>query len=95
MKLRTIPGKKKEGDTILLAETNGEEAVKMVDVAQMVVHWYYNEENLYPPPRYLGGKMFMSFLDDCIKEPNNITTVAQRYHLTVEISHKPLKDSAK
>jgi len=90
MKFRTIPGKKKEGDTILLAQTNGEEAVKMVDVAQMVVHWYYNEENLYPQSEgYRGGKMFMSFLMDCIKEPNDITIVAQRYHLTVEISHKP------
>ena len=80
MKFRFIPGRKKEGDRILLIQTDGEEAVKMVDVAKMVVYWYRNEENLYPPPG-MGGEFFLSFILDCIQEPENIDIIAERYKL--------------
>lgn len=65
----------------MLIQTDGEEAVRMIDVARLVVYWYQNEENLYPQPRYRGGMMFLDFLMDCIKEPDNIEGVAERYRL--------------
>lgn len=88
MKFRKIKGRKKEGDEILLVQTNGEEAVTMRDIAVMVVHKYHNENLLYPPPKFKGGEMLMEFLRECIKHPDQIDLIASQYELTKGVKLK-------
>lgn len=91
MKFRKIKGKKKEGDEILLVKTegcDGWEAVKLIDIAKMVVFKYQNEDFLYPPPRFQGGQMVLNFLRDCIKEPDRIDFIATKYKLTKGVEVK-------
>lgn len=88
MKFRKVKGKKHKDDKILLAKTDGEEAVTMRDIAVMVVHKYYNEELLYPPPRFEGGEMLMRFLRECIKNPDRIDIIAHKFELTKGVKIK-------
>jgi hypothetical protein len=61
MKFRTAPGKKGEGDEILLVQTNGEEAITHKELFEIVKHFYNNEDKIYPPPAK-GSKMLMESL---------------------------------
>lgn len=84
MNFRKVKGKKKEGDEILLVKTDGTdgwEAVKLIDIAKMVVFKYQNEDFLYPPPQFRGGQMVLDFLRDCIKDPSRIDFIAAQYKL--------------
>ena len=88
MKFRKVKGKKHPDDEILLVSTEGEEAVTMRDIAVMVVHKYYNEELLYPPPKFEGGEMLMRFLRDCVENPDKIDLIANNFELTKGVKLK-------
>ena len=88
MKFRKVKGNKHKDDEILLGRTDGEEAITMRDIAVMVVHKYYNEELLYPPPKFEGGEMLMRFLRECIENPDKIDLIATKYELTKGVKLK-------
>lgn len=79
--------KKKENDEILYVQTEGEwEKVRMIDVAKIAIHWFFNDENLYNPKEnslLLGGRKFFNFLNDSVKDPKNIVAIANRNKLRI------------
>ena len=63
-KFEIIQGSKSEKDKILLY--NGR-AVAFEDVAKMCIFFMANEDNLYPPPRYKGGQMFIDYMTEVLE----------------------------
>ena len=63
-KFKIIQGSKSEKDRILLY--NGR-AVAFEDVAEMCIFFIANEDNLYPPPRFKGGQMFIDYMTEVLE----------------------------
>ena len=63
-KFEIIQGSKSEKDRILLY--NGR-AVAFEDVAKMCIFFIANEDNLYPPPRFKGGQMFIDYMTEVLE----------------------------
>jgi len=63
MLFKKIPGKKFPGDKILLAKTNGWEAIRHVDLFVMLTHWAQIEDRMGPR----GRQMLLDAIIDLFK----------------------------
>ena len=71
-------GSKGENDYIIKAWGR---KVTFDEVAQLVVELYKNEDRIYPPPRYKGGRMLLEFLHECIIEQGVSWKILKKYKL--------------
>ena len=55
--------------------------VTFLEVAQLVVELYKNEDRIYPPPRFKGGSMLLEFLHECIIEECVSWKILKKYKL--------------
>jgi hypothetical protein len=65
---RVRDGYKGRGDMVIDWFTpDGWVPVSMSALAVLVEFIYLNEDNLFPPPRFMGGMMLMRFLQDAVR----------------------------
>ena len=66
-RIRIEPGRKGPEDTRIGVATRGGEysVMLLASLGAITSLWYQNEERLYPPPRFYGGKKVLYFLEEC------------------------------
>lgn len=71
-------GKKHKKDKIVFV--NGHQ-ITYKELAEIMVTFYQNEENIYPRPRFKGGEYFADFIRDCLSEGKVTKEILVKYKL--------------
>ena len=71
-------GKKHEKDKIVLV--NGHQ-ITYKELAEICIIFYENENNIYPPPRFLGGEYFANFIRECLDARIVTPEILKKYKL--------------
>ena len=71
-------GNKHEKDRIVLV--NGHQ-ITYKELAEICITFYKNENNIYPPPRFLGGEYFANFIRECLDKKAVTKEILKRYKL--------------
>ena len=71
-------GKKHEKDKIVLV--NGHQ-ITYKELAERCITFYQNENNIYPPPRFLGGEYFANFIRECLSTGKVTKEILTKYKL--------------
>ena len=71
-------GKKHEKDKIVLV--NGHQ-ISFKELAEIMIVFYNNEENIYPRPRFMGGEYFANFIRECLSTGKVTREILSKYKL--------------
>ena len=71
-------GKKHEKDKIVLV--NGHQ-ITFKELAEIMIVFYNNEENIYPRPRFMGGEYFANFIRECLSTGEVTKEILTKYKL--------------
>ncbi len=71
-------GKKHENDKIVLV--NGHQ-ITFKELAEIMIVFYNNEENIYPRPRFMGGEYFANFIRECLATKAVTEAILKKYKL--------------
>ena len=78
LKTKIVEGRKCKGDKILLVE---DKPLKMLDWIDMGLFFKRNEDNLYPPPKYKGGKMIQELMNEAFDKGEITPDMKRKYKL--------------
>ena len=71
-------GKKNENVKIVLV--NGHQ-ITFKELAEIMIVFYNNEENIYPRPRFMGGEYFANFIRECLSTGKVTKEILTKYKL--------------
>ena len=71
-------GKKHEKDKIVLV--NGHQ-ITFKELAEIMIVFYNNEENIYTRPRFMGGEYFANFIRECLSTGKVTKEILTKYKL--------------
>ena len=71
-------GNKHKNDKVVFI--NGHK-ITYKELAQICVTFCKNEDNIYPPPFYLGGQYFIDFITECMNERCVSEEILEKYKL--------------
>lgn len=71
-------GKKHKKDKIVFI--NGHQ-ITYKELAEIMITFYQNEENIYPRPRFKGGEYFADFIRECLSEGKVTKEILVKYKL--------------
>ncbi len=71
-------GKKHKDDKIVFV--NGH-PITFKELAEIMIVFYNNEENIYPQPRFKGGEYFADFIRECLTSKAVTEEILKKYKL--------------